>query len=259
MKSLYLLIVSLLIINHNLTSKEMRNPKIAITKASGSKSYENYRNWILRANPNIEIIDLIDMEVSKIDSIVKTVDGLLLSGGPDIDPIHFDKVEERDRCSIDLRRDSIEITAINSAKQINLPILGICRGLQLLNVVYGGSLFTDIPTDVPNHSNHQQKNGDTYHSINIKQNSILKDLVKSDTITVNSSHHQSIDKLAKDFTITSTTPDNVVESIEYNNKNHWVFAVQWHPERLEFESSASGKIAFLFLDEVKKYMQSKTK
>lgn len=257
MKIIFIITISLIIFKSNLTSKEMRNPKIAITKASGSKSYENYKNWILKANPNIEIVDLIDMEVSKIDSIVKTVDGLLLSGGPDVDPIHFDKVEERDRCSIDLRRDSIEITAINSAREVNLPILGICRGLQLLNVVYGGSLFTDIPTDVPNHSNHQQKNGDSYHNINIKQNSILKELIQNDTITVNSSHHQSIDKLAKNFTITSSTQDNVVESIEYNNKNHWVFAVQWHPERLEFESSASGKIAFLFLDEVKKYMKTK--
>lgn len=257
MKIIFIITISLIIFKSNLTSKEMRNPKIAITKASGSKSYENYKNWILKANPNIEIVDLIDMEVSKIDSIVKTVDGLLLSGGPDVDPIHFDKVEERDRCSIDLLRDSIEITAINSAREVNLPILGICRGLQLLNVVYGGSLFTDIPTDVPNHSNHQQKNGDSYHNINIKQNSILKELIQNDTITVNSSHHQSIDKLAKNFTITSSTQDNVVESIEYNNKNHWVFAVQWHPERLEFESSASGKIAFLFLDEVKKYMKTK--
>lgn len=257
MKIIFIITISLIIFKSNLTSKEMRNPKIAITKASGSKSYENYKNWILKANPNIEIVDLIEMEVSKIDSIVKTVDGLLLSGGPDVDPIHFDKVEERDKCSIDLRRDSIEITAINSAREVNLPILGICRGLQLLNVVYGGSLFTDIPTDVPNHSNHQQKNGDSYHNINIKQNSILKELIQNDTITVNSSHHQSIDKLAKNFTITSSTQDNVVESIEYNNKNHWVFAVQWHPERLEFESSASGKIAFLFLDKVKKYMKTK--
>lgn len=239
--------------NHNLNENHIR---IAITKTSGSKSYENYKSWILKADSNIIIVDLINQDVDNIDSIISTVDGLLLSGGPDIDPIHFGKVEERDRCTIDLRRDSIEINAIESAKKYNTPILGICRGLQLLNVVFGGTLYTDIPTDVPNHNNHQQKEGDAIHNIKIEDNTLLKSLVAENEISVNSNHHQSIDRLAKNFIASGKTEDGIVEAIEYKPElskpnKQWIFAVQWHPERLDFESSASGKIAYKFLEEVK--------
>lgn len=253
----FIILTNLTMAKQNQTQNQNTQIKIAITKTSGSKSYENYRNWILKADSTIIIIDLINQDVNKIESIISEVDGLLLSGGPDIDPIHFDKVEERDRCSIDLRRDSIEIKAIESAKERKIPILGICRGLQLLNVVFGGSLFTDIPTDVPNHSNHQQKEGDAIHTIKIQDNTLLKSLVTDSEISVNSNHHQSIDKLAKDFIISGKSEDGVVEAIEYKNinniQNQWIFAVQWHPERLDFESSASGKIAYKFLEEVKTF------
>ncbi len=253
----FIIITNLTMANSNKNQNQNSKIKIAITKTSGSKSYENYRNWILKADSNIIIVDLINQDVDKIASIISEVDGLLLSGGPDIDPIHFDKVEERDRCTIDLRRDSIEINAIKSAKERKIPVLGICRGLQLLNVVYGGSLFTDIPTDIPNHNNHQQKEGDAIHNIKIQDNTLLKSFVADSEISVNSNHHQSIDKLAKDFIISGKTEDGVVEAIELKNNNNqhnqWIFAVQWHPERLDFESSASGKIAYKFLEEVKTF------
>lgn len=233
--------------------------KISITKASGSKSYNNYKDWLLTADPNLEIIDLKDRNLNEIDSLIKLSDGLLLSGGPDIDPVHFGKVAEKDRCTIDLRRDSIEFKAIHSAVENNVPILGICRGLQLLNVAFGGSLYTDIPSDVPNFIPHQQTEGDSYHQITCVKKSLLYNIIGNDTITVNSNHHQSIDKIADNFIVTAETVDSVVEAIEYTGRSPWIFAVQWHPERLDFNSKASGMIAKKFLEEVQKSMFSRRK
>lgn len=254
---IFQMILLFLILNFNhMNSSEINNDKkirIAISKASKSESYFNYSNWVKKHNSEIEIIDLIDVEINEMDNILLNVDGLLLSGGPDLDPIHFDKIDERDRCSIDLRRDSIELKAIEIATKKNIPILGICRGLQILNVYFGGDLITDIPTDVPNHINHQQKSGDSYHNVIIENNTLTHKLINSNEIEVNSNHHQSIGKISDKFHIGAKTTDGVIESIEFKDINkHWIFAVQWHPERLEFESNASKSILFEFIKEVEK-------
>lgn len=250
-------IISLLIFNYNhMNSYELSKNnkiKIAISKASKSESYFNYSNWVKKYNAEIEIVDLIDVNINDIENVIMNVDGLVLSGGPDLDPIHFDKVDQRDRCSIDLKRDSIELKAIEVATKKNIPILGICRGLQILNVYFGGDLITDIPTDVENHINHQQKSGDSYHKIIIENNTLLHKLIDANEIEVNSNHHQSIGKISDKFIIGSKTSDGVIESIEFKELNsHWIFAVQWHPERLDYESNASKKILFEFVKEVEK-------
>lgn len=250
-------IISLLIFNYNLMNSyelsKNNKIKIAISKASKSESYFNYSNWVKKYNAEIEIVDLIDVNINDIENVIMNVDGLVLSGGPDLDPIHFDKVDQRDRCSIDLKRDSIELKAIEVATKKNIPILGICRGLQILNVYFGGDLITDIPTDVENHINHQQKSGDSYHKIIIENNTLLHKLIDANEIEVNSNHHQSIGKISDKFIIGSKTSDGVIESIEFKELNsHWIFAVQWHPERLDYESNASKKILFEFVKEVEK-------
>lgn len=251
------LIIILLFINcNNINSSEsIKNQKlkIAISKASKSESYLNYSNWVKKYSSEIEVLDLIDIEINEIENIIKSVDGLILSGGPDLDPIHFNKVDERDRCSIDLRRDSIELKAIEIAIKKNIPILGICRGLQILNVYFGGDLITDIPIDVINHLNHQQKIGDAYHKITIERKTLLSKLIKSNEIDVNSNHHQCIGKISDNFLIGAKTDDGIIESIEFKDLNkHWIFAVQWHPERLDFESPASKNILFEFCKELEK-------
>lgn len=153
------------------------------------------------------------------------VGGILLTGGGDINPKIYNKPNKKSK-SIYTSRDVFEINLLKQAFKRKIPTLGICRGMQIMNVAFGG----DIKQHIPNHMQKKPKNKQT-HYININKNSGLFNIIKKDKIKVNSFHHQVIFKPAKNFNICATCK-NVVEGIEYINKDMFFLGLQWHPEGL---------------------------
>lgn len=248
-RKLLLLLISILQI-YSCTSNKV---KIAISKASTSDNYEKYKKAILHYDDEIEIVDLWSMNYDTALKVISEADGLILSGGPDVHPGNFGRTEDTAQCSIDLYRDTLEFEIIKYAMKREIPILGICRGLQILNVALGGSLIVDIPSEVDNYVIHQIDSGDAFHKIQIIKNSILYDESGLLEYEVNSNHHQAIDILSDHFIATAFTTDNIIEAIEYKDKNKpFLFAVQWHPERMDLDSIVSKAIFNRFLKEVKK-------
>lgn len=233
-------------------------PIIAISKASGSDSYKNYPNWLKSLDKEIITVDLYKLDREEALEVLKKSSGLLLTGGPDVHPGRYGKENDADRCSIDLDRDTLEFEIVDLAKKLDLPILGICRGNQLLNVAFGGELIVDIPTDFPSDTKHQIEEGDAYHKVEIVKNSYLYDILEVDEGEVNSNHHQGIhpNDVPKEFKIAAMSPDGLVEAFEYTDKSKpFLMAVTWHPERLG-HPIFSDKLGNEFLKEVRKKYNS---
>jgi len=186
----------------------------------------HYSDAVKKSNAIPIIIPNIADEIL-IKEYVRICDGFILSGGGDIDPKHFRDTKED---FIDINES--ELLLCKEILDSKKPLLGICRGLQVLNVVMGGSLIEDIPTEIETTVNHSGSK-DRYHlehEIEIDKNSILYKILKKDRIMTNSFHHQSIKRLGDDLVVSAThLPDKVIEAVEHKN-NSSVIAVQWHPE-----------------------------
>jgi putative glutamine amidotransferase len=166
----------------------------------------------------------------------------------------IDLVEE-----VNEARDSFEFGVIERALERELPILGICRGMQIMNVFLGGTLIVDLPkAGCENHV--ERETFDNRHGLNVDPTSLLAVITGSDGKKVNSIHHQAVDQLGKGLMISSKSEDGVVESLEWILKDRMPFLllVQWHPERMEdFDNPYSGFLAEYFLREVVHSMNNK--
>jgi putative glutamine amidotransferase len=163
------------------------------------------------------------------------LDGLLLVGGPDLDPVHYHQSPKPGLRRVTPLRDAVELQMSRWALEAGLPIFAICRGIQVLNVAAGGTLCQDIATERPDAAKHDYHPGypETHlaHPVQIHDSSRLADIVGQKQIWVNSLHHQAIDRLGKDLQPTAFAPDGIVEAVEGMGKE-WVLGVQWHPEWL---------------------------
>jgi putative glutamine amidotransferase len=240
--------------------------KIGLTHTGIEEKHQNYINW-LRGNDDIEIIRLSE-EDSKADAILQ-YDALILSGGVDIHP-KFYKSEKINYShspkKFNEQRDEFEIALFRLAQETNKPVLGICRGFQLINCIYNGTLKQDLGEE-PNkiHKaeiiNHIQK--DKAHGLDIEEGTILHDIVKASRLVVNSAHHQTIDKPGESLKINCQSDDGLAEGFEREHPNGkpFLLAVQWHPERMykfNLENSPVSKaIRDRFIEEVKKSMTKK--
>ncbi len=155
-------------------------------------------------------------------------DGLLLTGGADIDPAFYGQ-ENHGSNGIDRGRDLLELELIRIFTESNRPILGICRGLQVLNVAFGGSLVQNIPTAA--FHKWEESTGDKVHPVQTAESSFLIPLYGRE-FAVNSAHHQAVDSIAPGFSVSAKAADGVIEAIAAPEKK--IFAVQWHPERMSF-------------------------
>jgi putative glutamine amidotransferase len=162
------------------------------------------------------------------------LDGLLLTGGPDVHPARFGQ-EVHPGCErIDEARDATELALIEHAQRHALPILGICRGVQMLNVAFGGTLFQDLELERPGSLDHRASNPAsprTAHPITIKPGSKLARALGAESIPANSLHHQALDTVARGFVVNAQAPDGVIEGIEHAGLP-FVLGVQCHPEHL---------------------------
>jgi putative glutamine amidotransferase len=160
------------------------------------------------------------------------VDGLLLTGGGDVDPAAYAARQRPQTAGVDRRRDDVEIELVRLACQRGQPILGVCRGIQLLNVALGGTLVQDLPTDDPPHPGHmvvETWDGAT-HPVRPEPGTLLHRLLGPE-MAVNSLHHQAVDVVAPGMRVAARAPDGVIEAIE-DTGPQFVMGLQWHPEML---------------------------
>lgn len=249
-KGLLLLTILTVVINGCQPEQTIR---IALTKGSGSAGYLAYAEWLKKIDPHIDYIDLYKMDHGEAVDALNSCSGIVLTGGPDVHPDHYGKAHEADRCEIDLKRDTLEFKVIRSAIDLKLPILAICRGEQIFNVAKGGSLIVDIPTDYDTTVTHRCENpNDCFHDIEIAEGSLLHHITGVLSGTVNTNHHQAVDNLADGLAVSAKSKDGLIEAFEWIDTTNkpFMLAVQWHPERLDFENPLSKPIGEYFLEKV---------
>lgn len=234
--------------------------KIAVSRASGTQNYSKYEAWLKAADPTVEVVDLYSL--ASVDDALRMLDtcsGLVLSGGPDVAPERYNEPEKRELCtSMDERRDELELALITRAEERRMPVLGICRGAQILNVAYGGTLVADIPTERGAQVEHRQIEGvDAHHTVHVESGSLIKRISRVLDGEINSAHHQSVDRLARAFAPAATADDGTVEAFEWGDASsggkHFLLGVQWHPERMNYDSPFSLPIAHHFVQEAAAY------
>ncbi|MDQ0971273.1 putative glutamine amidotransferase [Neobacillus niacini] len=185
---------------------------------------------------------------STIESVIGHIDGLLLSGGVDIDPTLFGEEPIPGLGEIMPERDELETLLIQNALKVNLPILAICRGIQMLNVAAGGNMFQDIYSQKSDLLQHSQRAPQTHlsHFVTTKEESLLRTITGLDKFKVNSFHHQAVKDPAPGFIISDISSDSVVEAIE-SIEHKFVLGVQWHPEFLTPFDQVSNRIFTSFI------------
>lgn len=179
-----------------------------------------------------------------VEATLEGLDGLILTGGPDIDPANWGAERHPRLGPVSPKRDVTDLTAYRAARRRGLPVLGICRGIQVINVATGGTLVQDIPSELNTPITHSVEGGPRWaatHDVRIEAGSRLAALLGATELTVNSLHHQAIATLAPGFRVTARADDGVIEGIEAVN-GAFVIAVQWHPERMWARDPASLRL-----------------
>lgn len=231
--------------------------KITIGISVTEAKFSNYPAWILGDCHEIEIVELSVDKQNKADLL--KCQGLLLTGGIDVDPFFYQSelTEYPNKPSVwNRKRDQFEIDLLETALSLSMPVLGICRGLQLVNTAFKGTLTPDI--EATGKQNHRSKDGiDHIHTIQVTENTLLAKITGVKEGNVNSAHHQSIEKVAPDLQVNSWAAESVVEGVEWKdafNKSPLI-CVQWHPERFNEKNSnaLSKNIREWFLNEAIKY------
>ena len=156
----------------------------------------------------------------------------------------------------DEKRDEFEIAAFHAAQDKQLPVLGICRGMQLINVIQGGTMLQNLPNEQL--INAHIGNPDKTHKVSVTGNSLLHSITQNETTQVNSAHHQTVDKLGSDLIVNARSDEGLIEGLEWKEGfgKPFMLAVQWHPERMfrfELENAGGSRgIRERFIEEIKK-------
>jgi putative glutamine amidotransferase len=231
--------------------------KIGISK-SDSK-FDRYIKWLDFWKVDYVVLDYENNETDL--AKLNECSGLILTGGVDIYPelyCDWDTVETRGTYLP--MRDGFEFKLLEKAINVKMPVLGICRGCQLVNVFFRGSLIFDLQQIRGVNHRKISPTEDRIHKVLINKNSLLFEVMGIPEADVNSSHHQSADRLGEGLMVNAKAPDGVVEGVEYIDKENkgFLLAVQWHPERFpDFEDIASKNLLLKFLDEVKLFYSKK--
>jgi putative glutamine amidotransferase len=184
------------------------------------------------------VIPLIPHDPGTLQEIFNRLDGVFITGGVDVDPNRYGE-EKTPLCgTIDPDRDAVEIALLQHALKQQLPVLAVCRGIQILNVTCGGTLYQDVSAQVPAALKHdyfptpaQPSRKYLAHDVTVKPGSRLNRILGDAVVPVNSMHHQAIKDLAPNLAATSFAPDGIIEGVEGIDSQYLV-AVQWHPEEL---------------------------
>lgn len=226
---------------------------VVIGITTSDTNFQNYPTWI--QGEGIEVIYLSYQEENLVD--ILKCDAVVLTGGVDMHPRFYQNTRSDYPFSTEFneKRDEFEIHVFQICTELKMPILAICRGLQLVNVALGGELIQDLQEI--GKANHRKMEGvDGVHTIQVEKDSLLHHIAKIENGLVNSAHHQGIGELAPDLRISAWSEDGVAEAIEYQDwkSNPFFLGVQWHPERLltTTKSSFSENIRQFFLEAAQK-------
>lgn len=196
------------------------------------------------------LLPLLDDE-TVLDAYLR-LDGLLLAGGGDLAPRYYGQVRQTKLTSVDPPRDRVELWLARQAMTDDLPLLGICRGIQVLNVAMEGTLYQDIATQLPHALCHnfrlERPRNYLGHEVLITPGTYLEHLFGLRSLGVNSFHHQAVKEVAKDLQVTATAPDGVIEGLQACDKR-FVVAVQWHPEELIEDVPSMKRLFEAFVSE----------
>ncbi len=248
MKFLNLIFLSLIFI---LSCNVKKETSYTIILPSDYKN--SVENWLLNFDTTLSVINIYNLPTDSLDIVLKNADGIVITGGADIQPKIYGQDSLRKYCGeFSPHRDSLDSILLNYAINHKLPLLGICRGLQYINAGLGGTLIPDIPTFIGD-SIHRN-NGAVYHTVRILPNTFLASVCCVDTGTVYSNHHQAINDLAKSLRISAIAPDSIIEAVEWKDTTgkNFLLAVQWHPEAMDYTKPLSADIAKAFIFAVKR-------
>jgi putative glutamine amidotransferase len=185
----------------------------------------------IRLSGGIPLILPIVEDSNTIKEQIEVIDGLVLSGGEDVSPNLYHEEPGPKLGKTSPERDHYEVQLIQSAIERKKPILAICRGLQLLNVVFGGTLYQDIPSSIPSSLSHNQSESADFptHKVTLQKNSKLHRILGEEGFLTNTIHHQAIKDLAFGLVASAHSPDGLIEGVESEN-DLFILGVQWHPE-----------------------------
>ncbi len=233
-------------------------PLIGISLGYGTKNSVNsvYVESVLR-NGGVPYLLPVTDDVELLRQIMAELDGIILTGGEDITPFFYGEEKHPKLEDLNSKRDLYDLTLFKLATDRNVPVLGICRGLQLINVAMGGTLYQDIPTEHPSEVNHRPGHSEVAHDVNLVSGSVVSELMGQSRIQVNSKHHQGIEKLAPGLKVTGWSPDSIPEIVEaYPIRS--IMAVQFHPEDFAGKGDAQmGKLFKHLVDKAEVYQRAK--
>ncbi len=233
----------------------MSRPVIGITASIDQRSpafgetyslTRKYAEGVLQAG-GVPLIVPHNLDEASLRAVLDRIDGVLLSGGGDIDPAVFSEDAHPATGEIESDRDRVELTLTRWVVDSDMPLLAICRGIQVLNVALGGSLVQDIPSQVPDalqHSFDRKTTPRNYlaHPVKIEPGSQLAHIMQLEVAQTNSWHHQAIKQVASRLQVTAVAPDGVIEAVEVPGQR-LAIGVQWHPEWL-FEEKPEHRRLF---------------
>ncbi len=196
-----------------------------------SEDVQMYVDSVKRAGAEPVLLPQIK-NAEEAKEVLKTVDAVILTGGEDIDPSYYNEKPHQKAEKPKADRDVSDYWLLKTAIEEDYPVLGTCRGMQFMNAVLGGTLYQDLPSEYKSDIVHRdpKRENFVYHSATVTdKNSFLYKMVKADVITVNSWHHQAVDKLGKGLKVTAVSPDGIVEGVELEGAT-FVVGTQFHPE-----------------------------
>jgi putative glutamine amidotransferase len=238
-----------------------RKPRIGITmrlEMETSRFYlgRDYSEAVAAAGGVPVHISLIP-DSGYISSVMSDLDGILLPGSnTDVDPLRYGQEPIPQLGTVIPEKDETDLLVLAEAESRKLPVFGICFGMQMINVFYGGSLFQDIFSQITGCLKHEQgrPTNRNSHGIAMEKGSLIHQLAGNDETRVNTSHHQAVDRVGRHLKVTAWAPDGIAEAIEGTKNDHFVFGVQWHPELTYTKDDLSRRLFQTFVGEAQEYV-----
>lgn len=201
---------------------------------------------------------LPSLDPSRAEDVYNACDGFLFSGGVDVDPSYFGEEPQRGLGEIDPRRDAFEIALARLVLKGKKPALAICRGIQIINAASGGTIYQDIKEITTLCHKQQAPRYHLSHSVNIAEDSRLYRILKNKAMRVNSFHHQAVNSVGKGLRACGWSKDGLIEAVEIQDREQWIFGVQWHPECYFAADSMAQNLFESFVEEVNSRKQKFT-
>jgi putative glutamine amidotransferase len=229
--------------------RSIKSPRIGVTAALREEMVSTGQNPLERfVRTDLDYVKAVSeaggspvvippsLRLRAADALLDRLDGLLLSGGPDLDPGYYGEEPMAELGTILPDWDALEMALLGLAIERRIPIFGICRGMQILNVALGGNLYQDVPSQFGSAATDHWQTTPKYrvaHQVEVSEDSYLAEITDGGTVEVNSYHHQGIKCLADGLTVAARSADGVIEAVESRDfSERWLVGVQWHPEGL---------------------------